>query len=361
MSPVTFFERVRGALWGIFIADALSMPAHWYYDLNALQRDFGYLTTYQAPKTIHPGSIMSLSNTGGHGRGGQSGHIIGDVINHGKHEAWGKAGVHYHQGMIAGENTLNALCARLVMRSIAAEGGYSTDRFLDDYVRFMTTPGSHNDTYAESFHRDFFSNWDRGVPPAECAGREAHNTATVGGLVMLPPVIIGSMKKGLGGAKRDAAMHLQLTHRSRELARSAAVYTELLFNVMSGEPLQEAALFAAEALNLDLDKLVERDLPDEYVIGRIFGPACYISDALPSILYLAYKYADSFEDAVVANTNSGGENCHRGSALGALLGAANGVSKIPPHFISGLVASHEIHEEIERFIVSVADIRTREL
>jgi hypothetical protein len=24
------------------------------------------------------------------------------------------------------------------------------------YISFMTTPGSHNDTYAESFHRDFF-------------------------------------------------------------------------------------------------------------------------------------------------------------------------------------------------------------
>ena len=31
--------------------------------------------------------------------------------------------------------------------------------FLQSYVQFMTTPGSHNDTYAESFHRDFFSNY----------------------------------------------------------------------------------------------------------------------------------------------------------------------------------------------------------
>jgi ADP-ribosylglycohydrolase len=36
------------------------------------------------------------------------------------------------------------------------------------------------------------------------------------------------------------------------------------------------------------------------------------------------KHAGSFEDAVVANTNAGGENCHRGAALGALMGAALG-------------------------------------
>ena len=48
--------------------------------------------------------------------GGQSGRVIGDVINHGKHEFWGRPNMHYHQGMVAGENTLNAVCARLVMR-----------------------------------------------------------------------------------------------------------------------------------------------------------------------------------------------------------------------------------------------------
>jgi Spy/CpxP family protein refolding chaperone len=47
----------------------------------------------------------------------------GDVINHGKHQFWGVPNMHYHQGMAAGENTLNAVCARVVMRGIAANGG----------------------------------------------------------------------------------------------------------------------------------------------------------------------------------------------------------------------------------------------
>lgn len=40
---------------------------------------------------------MPLSSTGGHGRGNQQGRIIGDVINHGKHEFWGVPNMHYHQ------------------------------------------------------------------------------------------------------------------------------------------------------------------------------------------------------------------------------------------------------------------------
>ncbi len=63
---------------GIFIADALSMPVHWYYNPNDIVRDFGGITDYRAPKARHPSSIMSVSNTGGHGRGGQAGRIIGE-------------------------------------------------------------------------------------------------------------------------------------------------------------------------------------------------------------------------------------------------------------------------------------------
>lgn len=41
-------------------------------------------------------------------------------------------GVHYHEGMAAGENTLNALCARLVTRGMARRGGYSQEGFLQE-------------------------------------------------------------------------------------------------------------------------------------------------------------------------------------------------------------------------------------
>ncbi len=43
--------------------------------------------------------------------------------------------------------------------------------------------------------------------------------------------------------------------------------------------------------------------------------------------------ADNFDKAVLANTNVGGENCHRGAALGALMGAAVGEKGIPPQLI----------------------------
>ena len=47
-------DRVRGALWGLLIADALSMPVHWYYNVADIQRDFGGIKGYEAPKLRHP-------------------------------------------------------------------------------------------------------------------------------------------------------------------------------------------------------------------------------------------------------------------------------------------------------------------
>ena len=63
--------------------------------------------------------------------------------------------------------------------------------------------------------------------------------------------------------------------------------------------------------------------------------------------------ADSFEKAVLANTNVGGENCHRGSALGALMGAAVGESGIPQKLITGLHDHTKIKAEIDAYVTAL--------
>jgi hypothetical protein len=72
------------------------------------------------------------------------------------------------------------------------------------------------------------------------------------------------------------------------------------------------------------------------------------------VLYLAYRHHDDFEAAVVANTNAGGENCHRGSALGALVGASVGDSGISDRFIRGLADGQRLGDQISTFAAMVA-------
>lgn len=222
-------DRWRGALWGMFVGDALAMPVHWYYDVAALQRDFGIVRDFQSPRLSHPNSIMSLASTGDAGRGSQDGEVVGSVILHGKKHLWGQPNRHYHAGLQGGDNTLNLLCARVLLRSMNKTGRYDAGDFLREYVAFMTTPDSHRDTYAESYHRAFFANYAQGVPPKRCAGAENHDTASIGGLVGLPPVIMAALRENDPAAvERTVLEHLRWTHRSTKLERYALALGRLL-------------------------------------------------------------------------------------------------------------------------------------
>ena len=53
----------QNAFLGSLVADAVSMPVHWYYDVDALDRDYGDFDRYVAPKNPHPDSICGVPNT----------------------------------------------------------------------------------------------------------------------------------------------------------------------------------------------------------------------------------------------------------------------------------------------------------
>ena len=350
-------ERIRGALWGMFIGDALAMPVHWYYNIAKLWQDFGNIRDYQAPKMHHPNSIMASANTGKAGRGSQHSDIVGNVILKGKKQYWGQANLHYHQGMQAGDNTLNLLCARVLLRSLNTVRQYDSTDFLQQYIRFMTEPNRHNDTYAESYHRDFFASYAKGVSAENCAGTEGHDTASMGGLVSLPMVIIATLRDGnLATTDATALTQQRLTHRSSLLERHTLELSKLLFHIFHdiNPNIEQLACEASSSLGFPAAKVVQNvrrnQSSDLDIIGGLLSPACYIDQSFPSVLYLAARYSNDFENALIANTNVGGDNCHRGAVLGAILGAALGIEAIPKRWINGLTAYAELNDEIEQFI-----------
>ena len=83
-------------------------------------------------------------------------------------------------------------------------------------------------------------------------------------------------------------------------------------------------------------------------VGRMFSSACYITDSWPSVLYLAYKYHASFMNGLIANTNLGGDNVHRGSVLGVILSLAIGNTDVRQ--FEKLRNAHKIQSVIEELI-----------
>jgi ADP-ribosylglycohydrolase len=103
-----------------------------------------------------------------------------------------------------------------------------------------------------------------------------------------------------------------------------------------------------------VDRVKRDQLSDLHVIGGILSPACYIDQSLPAVLYLILRYTGDFEAAMIANTNVGGDNCHRGAVLGSLMGAAYGYQAIPDRWIRGLRCHDEIKREIDEFLTRFA-------
>ena len=177
-------QRLRIALWSFFAGDALASPTHWFYGGSRQVRQYyNGIMDYTKPVYNLPGSILNKSDPyGGGRRQGRDNKsqkpIIGSVINHGKLDLWHPSqSIHYHATLQKGEPTLEAQLARVLMKSmVACQGRFDLDHFQQQYVDYMTTPGSHNDTYASTCHRMFFANRVyRGKPLKECPDNDGHN------------------------------------------------------------------------------------------------------------------------------------------------------------------------------------------
>jgi ADP-ribosylglycohydrolase len=356
--------RATAALQNLFIGDALAMPAHWFYNVHDLDKAFPKgIKTFEAPPEFHPSSIMSLHSTSQGGRksagGAGKADIVGDVILKGKASFWNRSNVHYHQGMNAGDNTLNAHCALALMNVMHQSGGhYDRDGFLQAYIQLMTSDEpAHPDTYAESYHRGFFSNLNAGSAPDQCAA-VTHDTPSVGGLVTIAPLVIGERLNGtsLADTRRLCREHLALTHPDASLADVCDAYVNLIDALLfrdDSASVKELLLTATRGLpHRELTKLVEGNRPEREVVGRTLSTACYISDSWPAVLYFACKHQQDPLKALQLNAEVGGDNVHRGSVLGVLLGLIHG--EPVGDLFDQLTEQASINWAIERLITNTA-------
>ena len=70
-------ERKFASLYWLFVADAVSMPVHWYYNLDNLKKDYGTITGYTKPHDNMENSYVYLNDQ-------ERDDIIGKEIFHGK-------------------------------------------------------------------------------------------------------------------------------------------------------------------------------------------------------------------------------------------------------------------------------------
>jgi ADP-ribosyl-[dinitrogen reductase] hydrolase len=317
------------ALFGSLAADAVAMPVHWYYDRAALKRDYGTISSYLSPKNPHPDSILWRST---YTPLNAKGEILHDQAVH-----WGQRGVHYHQFLRKGQNTLNFQLSRILYDQVRRNGKYDADAWLKTYIDFMLNSGRHRDTYVEEYHRHFFTSYARGKKPRACGCEDVH----IGGLTMIP-ALFDALDLDTGEMRAVVQEHVALTHQDKDVLRAADVFVRILLAVRAGKSLRESILVQAPdwISEAKISRWIKE--PDLMVIGQRLSPACYIPDAFPAALYLAWKYAEDFGGGICANAEVGGDSCHRGAVLGGILGLVKGV---PDVWLKGLEVTETSFQE----------------
>jgi ADP-ribosylglycohydrolase len=333
-------DRARAAFLGSLVADAVSMPVHWYYDRAALDRDYPELLApadgigYLPPRSPHPDSILWRSS---YVAAGPQFDILGDQA-----QFWGRRGVHYHQRLPAGGNTLNFQLAAELYRLVRRDRDYDPERWLDHYVAFMRQPARHGDTYVEEYHRHFFTNLAAGRKPINCGVRDVH----IGGLAHVPAIVAGLGPRH-PDLRRIVRVHVSLTHKDDDVLAAADAFVRMLVRLTRGDRpaedlrtvvLEEASDWVSAAKLADWNGRCDAaggPCPDRAVVGGVLSPACYIDEAFPAAVFLACQHAGDCAAGVRANALCGGDNCHRGAVVGALLGAT---ASIPRRLLADLQA-----------------------
>lgn len=370
MSPVrsaALKNAISEAVWGMVIADAVAMPVHWFYQIEEIKKRYnGWIQGYRAPCERHPTSILAISNAEGSGRAAGTGAkpikpVIGSVILHDKLKFWtsGSRSTHYHQGMAPGDSTLTTLCCLEILQALKEvdpEGSMEDQRHLRAeafarFVSFLTTPGSHNDTYAESFIRGFFQDWAQlDTPPTSAddlilfaeqrsqkklSGPEDHQLTGISCLMMAVPWVLHNAHKDEETCIKSVLEWCRLTHPLAANDLSVVTFSRVLYKTLNGSPLRKESLDALALLGRNRARVGEETLAemkayeadsDEMLMlfqeGVSLGLACYMPGSLASMLLIAAGFSDDFSHGVLMNANCGGENCHRGGSLGACLGAS---------------------------------------
>ena len=324
----------QNAFIGSLVADAVSMPVHWYYNRNAIDSDYGAFDHFMNPKNPHPDSILWRSKY-------ETTNKKDDIL-HEQSKYWGQKGIHYHQFLKAGENSLNLKLACELYRTIIKCGEFNIQVWLERYTEVMLTPGWHRDTYAEEYHRAFFKNYARGKKLSNCGIKDIH----IGGLSLVPALLAGleALDKTEEKYLLDCTQELiQGTHTHPVTISTAKDLTRILLALNNRAEIR-STLQTLRLSNVPLTSIKKWEgMPDRKVVGEILSPACYLPESFTAALYFAWKYSDDFSLAILANAKVGGDNCHRGVVVGSIVGMQTG---IPRKWLQDLVAMEELRCDI---------------
>ncbi len=339
MSPIAdsnkIADRAAGSMVGAFIGDALGVGPHWYYDLEEQRRDFGdWISGYVDPTP----------------------------------------NARYHRGMKAGDLSQNGLVMLLLLRSLAERGGYDQADFtrrLDEELlpkldgKPMSGPGGYTNY---SMRQVWRARVKEGKPWGSFDGHA--DTSEAAERLTL---IAAAYARDPYQSARYSLDNCELTQNDSLVAQQSVGFACVISALVRGEKFdtqltdklmalmskgvlpfkaenggsQSFGFASPDAILLPswiAEVAADPDIRIEpaWKVSKVYGMSCAINFVLPGAYYLAARFPDDFESAVLHAINGGGQNMSRACLAGALVGAQLGLSGIPERFITGLRDGEEI-------------------
>jgi ADP-ribosylglycohydrolase len=390
-------SKIENALWGLFIADAMAMPAHWFYNTNNLKKHLkGEIKGYVSPPLSHDESFMLGSPYNPDIKTAQKFGRSYDILH--EHKNYYKttysdnsfslnnenAKIHYHNGLEAGENTLSANLVRLLMQSVIKNCRYNSNFFIIDFINYFMEPGNNRDPYLETYIRKWFENYSKGYPAQSCAETQRNNwsVSSLGGIIR--PLVLSLLAENSYQALGLAVEHQNITHRSENISSLLCILVPLVSELLKGNGRKKllkkySALIHLPEItgrqlmhlyikhvgpeniepdemwrihtnfkkeNFEIDKFCSQNSEEE-IYNNLLSTACYPEHGVPLLLSTAWINDMKFDKSLFSDINAGGDNVHRGMILGLITGAAAG--RIPESLKKGLKNYDEIRIEINDF------------
>jgi len=331
-------DRAAGCILGAFIGDALGLGPHWYYDLDELHCEYGpWITGYTAPKA---------------GR--------------------------YHEGMRAGELSQTGLIMKFLLESLATRKDYDESDFCrrldEDFLPHLDGearggPGGYTN---HSFRQVWKARVEEGRPWNYAAGNADTSEAAERG-----SLLAARFAGDPGRVAHHVATNTRLSQNDSLVVQQSVAFALVLAALIRGEKFDkgisdklmadvedgsvpflagssiasagtekpELGFASPDALLLPswiAQAASENQIDPPWKVSVVYGMSCAINFVLPGAYYLAARFGDDFESAVLHAVNGGGQNMSRACLTGALVGAQVGISRIPSRLIDGLVDGQEL-------------------
>ena len=342
----TITDRAAGAVLGALIGDALGLGPHWYYDLAELRKEYGdWIDDYVDPK---PGR--------------------------------------YHAGMKPGQLDQTGLLMVMLLRSLIEHREYVEEDFtrrVDEelFPLLDGTPVNGPGGYTSQSIREAFRRRVQQKKSWKETGGHADTTEAAERAIP----VAARYAKNPAAVARFVAGHCALTQADEAIVAMSTAYNCVVAALIRGEPLDEnlsdKLMLLVKQGQLPFHAVTSNDLgvprpgdPDPSRAGKfsspdalltpsymaetardpgvriepawkvsiVYGMPCAIYHQLPAAYYLAARFSDNFELAVLHAINGGGQNMARACLTGALVGAQVGLSGIPKRLIEGLQGHEEL-------------------